>query len=454
MKMKYTLGIVIYAAACNATVLASDWPQLAGGALHTSHTFNGPAGLGVTLWRAEPNAAEEYIALAAPVVSQGRVFVAARRFDGFDHVATLLIAYDADSGDRLWTAPMEPDEQDSWSSPAVDAARERVLFPSGFTLYAFEVDDGAPAWTTEFMRPVVNASPTVAGDRVLMSDAKGFGVGSRLYAVNAAPFDKNDNPYQPGDVVWDVDIGASTGATASVVGATVYVANIDGEIMAVDLGDGAEVWRTDFAAVVGAESAKFFSGLAARGGALYGATYNFNGSANSSWLVKLDRATGAIAWRVPCARSRSIPIATDDGRILLAGGIAGFGSNTTVQAFADNDTSATMLWDTAVDAPALGSIGGWTTQPLYSRGRLFVGEPAPPGDFFGPYQRLLAIRPALTPEAPGFVVQEQVGAGGSCAVSDQRLYSIGVDGLFCIDGSDAPHSGTVMRGPTPTRWSP
>lgn len=431
---------------------ADDWTHLAANPRHAPQTINGPTRLGDVCWHAEPNAAEEYIGLASPVVWDQRVFVAARRFDAFDHVATLLIAYHAESGERLWTAIMPPDQADSWSSPAVDVARGRVLYPSAAELFAFDAANGNLAWSTPLSRTVVNASPTVAGDRVLITDAKGFGSGSRLYAINAAPTSALMNPYALGEVIWSTEIGASTGATPTVVGESVYVANIDGEVIAFDIADGGEQWRTDVAAVVGAQSGQFFSGLTARDGALYGATYNFSGGVNSAWLVKLDRATGDLVWQTPCARTRSMPAVTTDGRIFLAGGIAGFGAQITVQAFEDLGSSGAKVWDIAAEAPGLGAVGGWTAQPVFSRGVLFVGAPAPPGDFFGPFERLHAIRADATPLGADFIAGTVEGAGGACAISGQRLFSIGVDGLLCIDGSDALRRAPNRRGPAPARW--
>jgi hypothetical protein len=138
-----------------------------------------------------------------------------------------------------------------------------------------------------------------------------------------------------------------------------------------------------------------------------------------------------------------------DGRIVLAGGIAGFGSSVKVQSFLDQGSFATLQWDTYADSGGSLTLGGWTTQPAYAAGLLYVGRPAPSGTGFPPYQELFILDVSRSPGSPQFVVDQQSGAGGTPALAGPCVYSIGQAGLmaFCRnltpDDEDLDSGGPV-----------
>jgi hypothetical protein len=88
-----------------------------------------------------------------------------------------------------------------------------------------------------------------------------------------------------------------------------------------------------------------------------------------------------------------------------------------------------------VDTRGALTVGGWTHHPLLSAGLLYAGVPDGPA-MFGPYAELLVLDLSLGPADEGFVVSRGTGAGGSPAVADGMVFSIGVDGLLAFDSCD------------------
>jgi len=145
-----------------------------------------------------------------------------------------------------------------------------------------------------------------------------------------------------------------------------------------------------------------------------------------------------VVWVAPCERSASIPVVTDDGRIYLSAGLAGFGSAVKVQAFQDHGQSVALLWDTHADTGGELVVGGWTHQLVYARGYLYTGTPRDePDNYFLPYTDLYILDASTTPDDPCFIVAHCHGTGGSPAMADGTVYSIGEDGLLAFEPSPA-----------------
>lgn len=424
----------------------AQWPNHGGDAARSCIAARAPRDLTRLAWTAPPAADEEFVARSTPAAFGGRVFVLARRFSGPLHVGNRLIAFDALDGERLWETPLAADVLDAWTSPAVDARNNTVIVCADKTVYAVRIADGGIEWTRMLSRSVVNASPVVTQDlfvngtpanRVLVSDYTGFAAGGALHAINVDPFHAVDNPHQPGEIAWSAALSGAVGNSAAYAAQTVYVSSVNGVIRAFDAHDGSPVWQTavdlsGYPALTG-----FYGGVTVRGDALYAALYVFPAGQNNAALYRLDAGDGAVVWSVACERTNSMPFADGQGRVYVSGGIDGdFGSFNKVQAFADHGTHATPLWDTHVDSGGALEVGGWTHQPVYSRGRLFAGRPG--GDTsFGPYVELYVLDPDTSPGQPGFILSQRAGAGGSPAAAHGRLYSLGEDGLVALDPSPA-----------------
>lgn len=362
----------------------------------------------------------------------------ARYFQKGEHTATRLIALDANDGARRWIAELAPDILESGSSPVIDPFTERAYFASDHTLYALALQDGSEAWRLTLANAVVNASPLVTdgrtqsgapANRLFITD---FGSGgASLYAVNVNSFHPEGNPYEPGEIVWSAPIGSASGATPTFEQDRVVVTSYSTQVVPPGLtryvavarcfsvDSGGLIWQRDLGLDDG-----FFGGATLTGGAVYAATYDFFGGGSNSRLIKLSLSDGAVIWTIACERTASIPIVLEDGRILLSGGIVGFGSSPHVQCFRDLGGVAELQWQTTTEF-----LGGWNHQPALIRGRLWV-QRANAVDPGGPPSALCVLDLARTPTDPGFMHDQSPLAGANPAVrADGWVYSIGSAGV-------------------------
>lgn len=411
-------------------------------------TFIGQAGLAV---------------LAGERVQDGLVFAVGRVSPaGQTPNQHTLFAFERCNGSVRWQSPIATPVLDSFSTPALDESNRVVIHASGRRVQAFSTQDGALAWERTLSNFIVNASPMVTSDRgpadrVFITDYDGFGGSAQLYCINADPFDAAQNPYQPGEIVWQFPIGSSSGNSVSYLPASlggeslVYVASIGpdpgyepGVIYAFPITTTAPsplwTYRNEMpegyfggVCVVAPESYE----PPGSPPILYAASYAFCSScgSDSAFLVKLNARTGAQIWSVRSNRTESIPVPLPGGRVALAAGIEGFGTIANIQMFDDLGDSAQIAWDTA----GLLTVGGWTNQPVAAQfgGRNILVTGAPPPDFSQASTELFALNLASDPTRPDFIVRRYPGAGGNAAIVGTSIYSVGTLGL-------------VALGPTPT----
>jgi outer membrane protein assembly factor BamB len=397
----------------------------------------------------------------AGVVTDGSHVYAVGRVNS----AYRLFAIRISDGGIEWSQPVPAPYADSWSTPACDPPNGTVLVAAGRMLSAFDAATGAPRWQAPLARSVVNASPLVTtdrgpADRAFITDYDGLGGDASLYCINLDPLSAS-NPFQPGQVLWSVPIGGSSGSTPAYSGGTVFVASVTdetglgpGRILAFDAGATAApapLWIAD-----NPTGLPFFGGVSVSGGAVYAASYAFAGGQTAANLIKLDAATGALLWSTPCNRTDSTPIPLGDGRIVLCGGVIGFGSAPSIQLLHDDGASATMLWDTALDTwqdlnhNALMDpgeyllVGGWTHLPLFAAGRLYAGAIDAGTTTFGPCTDLYALDLSRTPSQPGFIAEHVAGLGSTPAVAGGSLYTVGAAGLYALAGCYANCDGSTQ----------
>ena len=229
-------------------------------------------------------------------------------------------------------------------------------------------------------------------------------------------------------------VGSLSGATPSVADGRVFVGDIDGVMRGLDF-DLDPLWTAAEPLEEG-----FFGGSGVVDGAMYAATYGFSGGRSNSTLAKFDAATGDPVWDVPCARTDAIPIVLSDGRIILSGGIDGFGSLATVQAF---DASGSRLWDlvdaTWVDTNTNGridpgeylSLGGWDHQPAA------IETPDGPALIIGaPTGGMALLDLDADPAEAGFVIASTDLGGGAPAVASGVAVTAWGDRVVAFDSSD------------------
>lgn len=389
-----------------------------------------------------------------------------------------LIAISRMDGSLVWDASIPVALLDSWSAPAIDPSGRTVVVGSGSTLSAFDLDTGDARWSTDLGRIIVNASPTITDDRpgrnrVFITDYSfASSVGGRLFCVNLDPFDAARNPFEPGAIVWSVELGGETsGNTAGYVDGTVYVSTTSGgdswdqgTILAYEADatlTPAPEWRYQLDNPSG-----FFSGVAIKGNGVYASSYAFTGGQFSARTVRVDRHTGAQVWSVPTNRTDSIPVPIGGGLVLVSGGVPfssqlpSFGSVPSVQLIFESPWGdAHRLWDTAIDTlvddngngawdpgEAFLSLGGWTIQPAVMEvdggAFAYVGVSPDPvgslGGFFGASPAMAMIDLTKMPDDGGFVVEWNEGSGASPAISKGELFSVGFDGVFAFGAPTMP----------------
>lgn len=413
---------------------SASWTHLGGDASRSSTLLDAPDTFDRVAWVRQPAADEEFVGLSSPVVWSGRVYVNTRHYTDGLHDVNRIVCYAEAGGARLWSADIEPDANDSWATPAVDARNGSVIIATGRVVTAVDALTGVTRWTRQLNRTTTNVSIAISDDlgtamrpanRVFVTDFNPFG-SATLYAINIDPFHSSGNPFQPGQIAWSANFTGSSGNSPSYKSGRVVISTTGGVLRCYNASTGgAPLWSTPV------PNATFFGGLSIADGSVFAASYAFDSQPQNARLVKVDLATGQLRWSVPCERTDSIPVIADKW-VYLSGGINGFaGSAARVQAFEQVGNTALLRWDTYTDTAGGLNVGGWATQPAYCKGFLYVGAPGQTGEF-PDYQAMMILDTRYTPSQSGFVHFLHVGSGGSPALTNGRLYSIGAGGLFAL----------------------
>jgi outer membrane protein assembly factor BamB len=431
-----------------------SWTHLAGGPRRIATTIADPRDLQLPRWVANklPNGTPIAFNTQSGVVADAGVVLAVGETNGLWR----LVAFTLQTGRVRWHVPVPAPVFSSWATPVIDRPRDAALVGSGSWVMCFDLTTGAMRWQAPLYAGIVNASIVVTNDieganRAFITDFDGGGVDALLYCINLDPFTPA-NPFSPGEVVWAAPIGGSSGNTPAYANRTVYVASNagsyePGSIYAFPADTQSQpgpLWRFD-----NPEANGFFGGVcvARRGGQefVYAASYGFVGGLTAGNLVKVDAATGALVWTIPCNRTSSIPVPLPDGRVILSGGIHNFGSIPSIECFMDNGSTVSALWTTALqtwcdkngngfpDPDEFIEVGGWTTQPLASRTlhgpwRIYVGA-LPKGGFNAPYNQFVRINLDRTPSESTFIEECREQFGNTPALADEFLVTTGPGGL-------------------------
>lgn len=456
--MKFTQIIPATLTATVATsVVARDWTHFAANPARLAVTHVAPPSFASPVWTLSHHAGQPvaFQGQASPIADTVSVY-AIGRAGGVHH----LFAVARDTGEIRWAAPIPTPSFSSWSTPALDGRNNTILVASGPFLSAFDASSGTQLWQAQLHRTTVNASPLVTSDlapanRAFITDYDPFGSQGRLYCVNVDPFDAGVNPYHPGEIVWSVAIGATSGNTPAYHDGIVYVTCIaednagqpvPGLIRAFDARATAApqpLWT-----FINPRNEGFYSGIAVRQGGteihLYAATYAFHGGMDSANLVKVNAVNGSLLWSVSANRTASTPIPLPDGRILLSTGLEGFGTAPTVQLFQDRGSTATLLWDVArdtwidsnnnnrMDPGEYLSVGGWMHMPaaaIFGGGATLLCGTLAPGGAYAPGDTLHVIDLSKSPTQAGFVIESVGGAGSSPAMAGGWMFATGSSGL-------------------------
>ena len=447
--------VAVILAACLVAPTSDDWTHFAHGPTRVARASASPDSIADPTWVCSTDDLGRpitFVGQSSVVGDDGAVYAV-----GTSGGQAKVHAINTATGTTIWSTIIPDPVSDSWATPALDVEHETVLVASGTQLCAYDTATGQLVWVAQLDGSLINASPLVTtdlgpADRAFITDSSGFFTGGKLYCVNVDAQNEADNPYEPGDVVWSVDLSQTSGNTPAYRDGIVYVTTAEqpGRIIAFPADATSSpmpIWE-----YVNTSPHGFYGGPCVTSDDcdvhLYAASYGFYGGQFSGNLVKINAATGEEIWSVPANRTDVIPIPLGDGRIALSGGLDGFGAVPSIQLFCDEGASASLLWDSAldtwVDANQNGvmdpgeflSVGGWTNQPavaaLTARPVLYAGTLPDPPDFSGQCTDLYALAMDLPPDDPAFIIEHFTGAGSSPAISDGTLYSLGPAGLYAF----------------------
>lgn len=374
------------------------------------------------------------------------------------------------NGAVVWATPIARPLLDSYSMPLIDEARHQVIVTTGRQVVSLHLTSGAQRWTLNTVQPIVNASAVLSNDlgisnRLFFTDYDGAGIGGSLHCINIDAFHPLANPFVPGETVWSIAIGGTSGNTPAYSDGRVYVCTAGeygvsgGEVKCFDAR--AQSIPTPLWVTPNPIGEGFYSGPAVTNvgpdHAVYAASYAFFGTTASANLVKLRGSDGALQWSIPSNRTSATPVVLSDGRIALSTGVSGFGSLPAVQVFRDLGTSALMIWDSSVatwidsnanglrDAGEYTRLGGWSVQPALDRttNTLFVGVIPTSGSGACASMGVLALGSSSTsvPQLQTFVNS----CGSSPSIAGRNVYSIGPTGLHAF-GSPPPQGDINSDG--------
>lgn len=246
------LGVVYYG--CGGRSSAGDWPH-----------WRGPQGVGVSelgplptawsgasanmRWRSELLGEGN----SSPIVSRGRVIVTAAA-GARDALERQVLAYDATSGELLWTtvvvsAPAEKLHAVNTSASATPATDGELVYVNfGSTLTALDFD-GQVVWENEFdptyfefSRYGVGSSPLVAGDLVVVAQDR---ESQRKPTGWLAAFDK-----RTGEEVWrtEWDDSCCSYTTPFLVdrSPSEFLFAHSGRLAGYDIATGEELWHHEY----------------------------------------------------------------------------------------------------------------------------------------------------------------------------------------------------------------
>ncbi len=385
--------------------------------------------------------------------------------------SSFAVAYDRITGSFNWATPIPSPLLDSWSTPAIDIQHQQLIIAIGNQLIAIDAATGTQNWSTLINGIVVNASPVITSDlghndRAFITNySLGGGSASKLTCINTDPFHATNNPFQPGEIVWQASlIGDSSGNTPAYTNGTVFLATASGS------GSQAGLIHAFDATAMTAPSplwtfsntinAGFFSGVSIAKGHVYASSYSFSGLQFNSNTVKVNTYTGQLAWSVPTNRTDATPIVLPSGDVIVSGGVPisssvalpFFGTLPSIQYIDEtNGNSASVLWDSATDTlddtnnngywdrgESFLSLGGWTHQPIaFTRDNtpmLLVGTlpETTITTFISHNTDIAMIDLTKLPTDPDFIVEQYTGTGSTPAMFGSWIYTSGADGIHAF----------------------
>lgn len=253
------------------------WPEQGGYANHVmQHLALGDEPK--TLWSADAGSGSDSDApiLSGPIVSDGRVYAM--------DTSAVVRAFDAGSGREVWRTDIEPNEEDNGNWGGGLAADGGTVFAAtGFAqIVALAGDSGREVWRTNVSGPM-RAAPTAFKGRVFAVTKD-----NQLFALDAGT----------GEVLWshtgiEETAGLIGSASPAVDGDIVVVAYSSGELFALRVENGRQLWAENLAAIRRADAVSALADI--RGRPVIDGERVFAVS-HSGRMVAIDLPTGRRLW--------------------------------------------------------------------------------------------------------------------------------------------------------------
>jgi outer membrane protein assembly factor BamB len=254
-----------------------SWPQQGGFANHAMHHLAfGDAPKEVWNVSIGESADDDAPILSGPVVGEARVFA-------MDADAKVT-AYEAETGRRIWERNISPDEEENgnWGGGvAYDAGR--VYAATGFAqVVALDAASGEIAWRKSVSGPM-RAAPTVFEGRLFVVTKD-----NRTFALDTATGTEQWSHSGIEEVA-----GLLGAASPAVDGDTVVVTYSSGEIFALRVENGRQLWSDNLAAIRRADAVSALADILGRPVIDRGRVYAIS---HSGRMVAIDAVSGRRVW--------------------------------------------------------------------------------------------------------------------------------------------------------------
>jgi len=374
----------------NLASAATPWSQYHGSAAHEGR-WNGNVNLSAVslLW----TAGTDLLRSSEPAVSAdgSTVFAFGETTSGQGKI----YAFNTKTGNQIWSVTVKSyTAYLSWSSPIYYDGY--VYWAGGsnpFTIYKINAVTGLVEWSQSYTGSIVNASPTIGGNKLYISTYGGYSANSVHYAINITD----------GSVAWTATSGGSgQGAMPYDAGRNrVYqtiLLNKKHTLQAYDANTGSIVWTADWSST----NSSMQCGIAYVNNRIYFQDYNFSGNGN---LYVADAANnGDLLWATATpASGDSCPAIALDGSVFAFGNYTGAGNTR------GYDSTGSILW-------TFTQAGGWTGTPAWADGYVFAGDQTE--NYF-----------YLLNDKTGQIEMTLTGSGPA-SFGLNTLYTIGTDGVL------------------------
>lgn len=270
----------------------ADWPQAGGYANHAMHHIEVAEDI-ERVWNkgAGSGASTEERLVSEPVIADGRVYVM--------DTASRVHALDAANGKTLWKRDLTPDEEEEgYIGGGVAYDNGRLFAATGYAeLAALDAGNGAVLWRRTVDGPV-HTPPTVRGGRVFVVTVE-----NKLHAMAA----------DDGRPLWDhagITESASLlgGAAPAVDSGVVVVAYSSGELVALSVENGNQLWSESLTSVRRTDAVSTLSHIRGRPVIDRGMVFAIS---HGGFMAAVDLRSGRRVWDREIGGSQSPWVAGD-----------------------------------------------------------------------------------------------------------------------------------------------